>query len=548
MINRIEYADFRGQTRDVEIPGGSIVIRGPSGSGKTTLIRAVSACLAGKLSPADRSSPGAWVRVCTVSKGTPGERRVGKGATSPTWPDALTQDPELAAVILQPGMWRDLGNRRFADLIARAGKAPPLREVVARLAIEAGHELAESDTIDERAVAAARTEAGRAEAAARAVVELQRERAARVVPPAPCAEGEYEVAHAVVALADRWARRPVDAAPVDPMVRRVAVEEARRLAAEAAESEAAGRDLASQEQAARSLLADADRAYRAAVDRDAATARASARIASVPCRGSMIGDVDCSTCGLISDARADAARPPAAPAGLEALETARARAGDASARLGAARRAHAALVERHRAAAASIPLEPPPRPDWTAPADPCPPVDVEAAARARVDAYARWERQAADARAVIADAERDLPAREAALAAAVAGLARADALLRAVRRAPTVRAEAARAAVAAHLEGSGVAIVDVGGERSADPGLTLTLHGRPWSDASTGEQIAGDAWIREALRRARGWRAWPLAIDEAQSTTCPLPAFVGPVWWIYTDGDPGHPFTVERAP
>jgi len=548
MITRIEYADFRGQTRDVAVPSGSIVIRGPSGSGKTTLIRAVSACLGGKLSTSDRSAPGAWVRVCTEVKGTPGERRVGKGATAATWPAALTADPDLAAVILQPGLWREIGNRRFSDLIARAGKALALRDVVARLMTEAKQELVESDAIDERTVAAARTEAGRTEAAARSAVDMLQERAARVAPPAPCTADEHEAARATVALADQWARRPADAAPVDPMVRRVAVEDVRRLAAEVAESEAAGRDLAAQEVAARTEAEAVGRAHALALASDRAADEARRRLAVVPCGGGTVGDVDCSVCPLIAQAVADGARADAAPAAAEALGTARASHADAVTRLGAARRAHAGLVDRHRAAVASIPPEPPPRPDWTEPAEPCPPVDIEAAARARVDAYARWERLAADVRAVVADADRELPAREAALATAVAGLARAEALLRAVRRAPTVRAEAARKAVAAHLQGSGVAIVDVGGERSADPGLTLTLHGRPWADASTGEQIAGDAWIREALRRARGWRAWPLAIDEAQSTTCALPAFVGPVWWIYTDAEPGNPFTVEATP
>ena len=190
-------------------------------------------------------------------------------------------------------------------------------------------------------------------------------------------------------------------------------------------------------------------------------------------------------------------------------------------------RAEAALAEAREEAAAAAALNAPgvawdratralgPRPSVPAPAEvPSPPAharpeaaDVEAAKKTIADA----DRNAGAQEQRAADLERlreTLEASQSGLADLEAECERLDALVDAVRRAPS---EAARRQLGA-LGDLGPVVLDL----RIDGGVDVLIDGRPWWLASTGRQLVGDVYLRAGLRRAVGLAWLPLFIDCVQ--------------------------------
>ncbi len=108
---------------------------------------------------------------------------------------------------------------------------------------------------------------------------------------------------------------------------------------------------------------------------------------------------------------------------------------------------------------------------------------------------------------------------------------RADALLDAVRKAPSLIATRQVAA----LGELGPVSVEFGD----NPAVTVLIDGRPHWLASRGRQVVADAWLRHGLRRAMGMLDLPLFIDNVQDVAGqPMPDLPGPVFLLETaDGD-----------
>lgn len=153
--------------------------------------------------------------------------------------------------------------------------------------------------------------------------------------------------------------------------------------------------------------------------------------------------------------------------------------------------------------------------------------------------------QVAEARAMLADADRargaaaqrerdkaqasdGLMAATDALEELVRECARLDALVEAVRRAPS---EAAREQIAVFGDLGPVTIRFP----SEGPAVEVLIDDRPWWLASTGRQIVGDAWLRAGLRRALSLPWLPTWIDRVQDVGGQdLPALDGPVVLLRT--------------
>ena len=162
-----------------------------------------------------------------------------------------------------------------------------------------------------------------------------------------------------------------------------------------------------------------------------------------------------------------------------------------------------------------------------APAQPRPSDGDVLAARSVLDEAQRAEGAAAqrkrDLKAAVATAESS--ARAAAVAEAEAG--RMDALVAALRRAPT---EIARR--------QAEALGDMGPVQfrfpEEGPAVEVLIAGRPWWQASTGERIHADLCIRAGWRRLLGMPWLPLFADEIQSWSGEWPDVAGPVIGIRT--------------
>ena len=139
-----------------------------------------------------------------------------------------------------------------------------------------------------------------------------------------------------------------------------------------------------------------------------------------------------------------------------------------------------------------------------------------------MDAAARRQQRLADldtARRLLGDAE-------AALEQAEGEVARCEALVDVIRRAPSMALEASVAALG-ELGPVNVVLTEKGGAQ-------VLVDGRPWHLASTGRQIVADVWFRAALRRALKAPWFPLVVDQRQSVggqDCPTPA---PCWVLTT--------------
>lgn len=113
---------------------------------------------------------------------------------------------------------------------------------------------------------------------------------------------------------------------------------------------------------------------------------------------------------------------------------------------------------------------------------------------------------------------------------------RLEALVLALRVAPTIAAEQQLAQLIDAGQGLWGATVD-------GDSWILTIQGRPWHRASTGEKVVAGAlfraWLRaQAADRIHGdWARWPIIVDDAQSWSDGWPHIAAPVVWLWTDAD-----------
>lgn len=107
-----------------------------------------------------------------------------------------------------------------------------------------------------------------------------------------------------------------------------------------------------------------------------------------------------------------------------------------------------------------------------------------------------------------------------------------DAILDAVRAAPSELA----AAQARALGDLGPVSLEFGD----NPAVSVLIDERPWWLASRGRQVVADACLRTALRRALQMPWLPLFVDNIQDVGGqPLPAVPGPVVWLQTTDGKG---------
>lgn len=558
-------------------PAGLTEIVGPSEAGKSTVIDALSLALwgttgFGKPVPAEAIRDGA--KGCTVTltsrSGTTLQvRRTRKGATTreksgesyssaAAWAKALGPlGKDAARIAAVPRAWLDLaagpgGGRPLRDLIAGlSGEGSDLRGEVARLMAPA--ELRRTDPLDEQAAASNRAGANKARDEARGAL-----RALDVPDEAPALPPDTTEAEATVKAAGLWAAYDV------------AIEEHRR-AAEAVEAasaahadwcrrrDALGKRPEVDEDAARQARDGVAQARARVEDARAVLARAEAEVefltgapdreleaARAEVAGLEAAGDTCPTCDRPgwSAAAAKLEQARARLAEIEerrgvALRTARGKAADSRGTLGALEirltEAEAAVPDTSAAAewdraAAALGQAPvvghAPRPPQ-APKVERPHADAVDAARDLLDL-------AREARAAVAAHERAAAARatrvaeaEQALATAEAEAARLDALVSAVRRAPT---EIARRQLAALGD-----LGPVGIEFTEKGGAEVLVDGRPWWCASSGRQVVADLWLRAGIRRALGAAAWlPLVVDDASLWSGEWPETGGPVVMLRT--------------
>jgi DNA repair exonuclease SbcCD ATPase subunit len=153
--------------------------------------------------------------------------------------------------------------------------------------------------------------------------------------------------------------------------------------------------------------------------------------------------------------------------------------------------------------------------------------DEEQAKGARAEAAKHIGFARADLKEARADLKRDLN-----------DVTHYEKLVRACREAPSVRL---RRNLAAFGNMGSVSIAVPSGNTAA---AVVLIDGRPWQLASTGKQIAADAWLRAAVRRAYRMNPVPLFVDRVQDWTGDL-EFDGPVVTMETRKD--QPFSVEQT-
>ena len=170
------------------------------------------------------------------------------------------------------------------------------------------------------------------------------------------------------------------------------------------------------------------------------------------------------------------------------------------------------------------PQEPKPMVEQPAGVPPAP-IDV-AAARGLVE-----QAQRAEGAAGLRDADREKAqkaldaAREKAQAAADEA-SRLDQLVSVIREAP-----------AQLLPYAIEALGDTGPAKVVGSGAGVTVHvnGHPWQEASQGELIHADLWLRAAIRRAYGVRWLPLIVDQAQDWSESWDGVQGPAYLLWTE-------------
>ena len=172
----------------------------------------------------------------------------------------------------------------------------------------------------------------------------------------------------------------------------------------------------------------------------------------------------------------------------------------------ARRSAHAAAVK----ALGPRPMIPAPATKPAAPAVACPtPAEITAAEEA-FDAVSLAKGAASQRAKDLASATKAAREAKSAHDSAVAEATRLDALVAAVRRAPSEIA----AKQAETLGDLGPVTFRWGDGDAKSPAVEVLIDGRPWKFASKGKEVVADLWFRAALRRAKGMPWLPLFVDD----------------------------------
>ena len=117
--------------------------------------------------------------------------------------------------------------------------------------------------------------------------------------------------------------------------------------------------------------------------------------------------------------------------------------------------------------------------------------------------------------------------------------ARLDALVAAVRQAPSLLA----ARQAQSLGDLGPVSLTFGD----NPAVRVQIDGRPWWLASRGRQVVADIHLRAALRRAARLQDLPIVIDNVQDVGGqPIPSIQGPVLILRTTDEPA--ISIQQVP
>lgn len=586
-------------------PTGAHEIRGASMVGKSTVIDAV--CLAlwgvghdGKPFPVEAIADDAEKALVelTTAKGTTFRRTLNRkrGITRAIVRDgeetALRTEEDfrqklgplgdrwdLCRVAMVPMSWVSLvqGNARaFRDVLAAVLPAADLRAEVARIMGDAGHEMRKVDPVDPKLAEGVRREANKAADQAAGKAKADHDRVVDLEQPVECGPSvdAYRAALRTVNAADDWAKHDTALRLWEERNRSIADAEARLVDWEARRAELGERpavDAAAitgafnRRREAQSTKARAEFGARTAgekvVKADAASAQAERALVDLAGHGDA-----CPTCGrdgwaaaAEKRATADTAAARARDAVLEAQREAEI----ANAALAVAEREVEAALEAERQAQESArvqeawdaklaalgrkPVAGKAEPRPAAPEATRPDVEQRKAAEAIVEEITRMEGARRQREADLTAARRTAEASTRANRAAAEEAARLDALVDAVRRAPT---EIAKRQAEALGELGPVSLRF--GESEKDAAVEVLIDGRPWWLASKGRQIVADLWLRLALRRALGMAWLPLFVDETQSWSGEWPELDGPVVFLRTTKaktvrvvEPGAPFTPE---
>lgn len=518
----------------------------------------------------------------------------------------LGRDRDLLRLIMVGG-WERLalgegGGRPLRDALLRATarSAVDVREVVARLMREMNYELLERDTVDPAAVEAKRKSARKAAdaaAGARDQARLGREVAAarKVNPPT---RKQIEDAQLALTMAASWARYDEARAAYDEASRLVdghaeAVAAWREAASALGEHPAAPRDLAGARERARvaeAALAEATRADERATDKlerllravdeaevDVRQLEESLEAATIARDEPVEVSDQCPTCHRHGwdGAREARARGLAAAVeeGLLRLANRRAERDDAIDELevakversvteGALARAESEATIARKAVAdlerqdealrewerrsAELGAEPtasglPPKP--AEPQLPRP-TDVKAA-QAVLDEAKRCQGEERRIEADLAELDKAVDVAEREAVRTELEALRLDALVEAVRQAPSV-------ALMQQLEALGD-LGPVSFEPTEHGGLDVLIDGRHWERASDGKKdVVAGMWIRAAIRRAMKLEWLPIIVDQVQDLAGqPLPEVRGQLILLRTADVPwrvvGREATQEAA-
>lgn len=171
--------------------------------------------------------------------------------------------------------------------------------------------------------------------------------------------------------------------------------------------------------------------------------------------------------------------------------------------------------------------------------------DAVAVLRAADDAAA-VAKERAGKRAAAAKAVETATTRHAAAEAAVL---RYEALVQAVRDAPTA---IVKRMVDALGDLGPVRFVFPATEKPSDPCIAAEVRDErgfwtAWDRASTGTKVIADLYLRDALGRTAGLKALPLVGDDAQSWTFARPTFTRPTWWLESRVTPGGAIVVSAG-
>lgn len=570
MLRRVTIRGF-GPHPDTILDFGAITdVIGASESGKTTLLEAVCWVVTGRgpdgrpvgadavRTGAKRAEvivelvSGTGLRRTLSPTGSVGRQILRDGGkaqitSESAWATALGalgRDLEVVRYVMAPLAWVELaegpgGGRPLRDLLDRV---LPGGDRLAALA-ELFPELADDDPDTEKEAIEVRRDANRArdeargahQAAARQVEQLRA--AAPVVPSGK----DVDAARAVIAAADGWkghidataAQRAHDEwhARLRELGDRPKVDGEPPTEEELEAASSARRDAVDAFAAASK---DLDRIEGQAVDTHPDVIRAAAKVPEDH-GGS------CPTCGAdwpnAAKAHKDAA---AAHKKVVADVTKRREAALKKARtaFGAAEQALSAAEARCKALAAAAAAT-----DWDrsrAQLGDCPPAPAlvppapgtaqprageVVAARELLEGLRDAEQRAAQHREVVTAAKAEAEAAKATAQERADAAARADRLVEAVRRVPSVLLAGKLQAFNAAMDG---VALDLDGD-----GIVVLVDGRPWRRASAGRMRVADLQFRLALRAAVGPHFVPIFVDQAQDWSGDWPS-VAPMVFLWT--------------